>query len=619
MDSKTASKIASDPRFAHILSDPRFKTIPRRVRKVNIGSRFQSMFTDKKFRVIYGVDKRGRKVHESSAEDMRRYYHLHDDGDKNATPHKKEQQKKKKRLTKVVAKGDVSKVGGAADDGIGEDHTHQSGINSDEEEVLSEDSGAESDTSTDVEEVTSLKEPEIVHGWWEEEATPTVSVETGSRLALCRMDWDRVNATDIFVFLSSFKPQGGSITRVSVFPSDFGLQRMKTEDLQGPAELLDQSDCSAAEEASREGCGYSNERLRQYQLQRLNYYYAVVECDTTGTAEHIYEECDGLQYEHCGGKLDLRFIPDDMMFDEREPTSVATETSVPVGYTPPDFVTAALQQSKVHLTWDETDPKRLQTTMRKFSRDDMLKMDFDAYLGSSSGSDSGSECGTPREGGAEPNRDHTGTKLSHRVAKYRSLLCADGEEDEGEKEGEVMEVSWEPGLREEVEERVRENAGEGGTTWDQYLRERKKKKKGNYGDEETTHGDHGNEQRDLGFDDPFFSEDVAMTMSEKPGKTKKRSKKAVAEGDEQNKSELELLMMEEGGQKDRAHFSLDSILQSEEKAGKKRRKRKEASQVPLIFQRYFRLKQPMDKMKQCKTYSFHFLTCCQSCKKDLDC
>jgi hypothetical protein len=303
-----------------------------------------------------------------------------------------------------------------------------------------------------------------------------------------------------------------------------------------------------------------------------------------GTAEHIYEECDGLQYEHCGGKLDLRFIPDDMMFDERELTSVVTETSVPVGYTPPDFVTAALQQSKVHLTWDETDPKRLQTTMRKFSRDDMLKMDFDAYLGSSSGSDSGSECGTPGEGGAEPNRDHTGTKLSHRVAKYRSLLRGDGEEDEGEEEGEVMEVSWEPGLREEVKERVRENTGDGGTTWDQYLRERKKKKKkeGNHGDEETTHGDHGNEQSDLGFDDPFFSEDVAMTMSEKPGKSKRRSKKAVVEGDEQNKSELELLMMEEEGQKDRAHFSLDAILQSEEKAGKKRRKRKETSQVQPV-------------------------------------
>ena len=27
--------------------------------------------------------------------------------------------------------------------------------------------------------------------------SPIRSVETGSRLALCRMDWDRVNATDI--------------------------------------------------------------------------------------------------------------------------------------------------------------------------------------------------------------------------------------------------------------------------------------------------------------------------------------------------------------------------------------------------------------------------------------
>ena len=39
---------------------------------------------------------------------------------------------------------------------------------------------------------------QIVHGWWEEEVKPSQSVETGSRLALCRMDWDHVSATDIF-------------------------------------------------------------------------------------------------------------------------------------------------------------------------------------------------------------------------------------------------------------------------------------------------------------------------------------------------------------------------------------------------------------------------------------
>lgn len=39
-------------------------------------------------------------------------------------------------------------------------------------------------------------------------------------------------------------------------------------------------------------------------------------------------------------------------------------------------------------------------------------------------------------------------------------------------------------------------------------------------------------------------------------------------------------MMEEEGERERAHFSLESILQTESKSGKKRRKRKETSQVP---------------------------------------
>lgn len=46
------------------------------------------------------------------------------------------------------------------------------------------------------------------------------------------------------------------------------------------------------------------------------------------------------------------------------------------------LVSAACQQ--VELTWDETDHDRVTALCRKFNKDDLLDMDFKAYLASSS-------------------------------------------------------------------------------------------------------------------------------------------------------------------------------------------------------------------------------------------
>ena len=64
-------------------------------------------------------------------------------------------------------------------------------------------------------------------------------------------------------------------------------------------------------------------------------------------------------------RLDLRFIPDDMTFDEK-PHDVCNAMPDVSQYEPRMFLTSALQQAEVHLTWDETDPSRMQTMQKLF-------------------------------------------------------------------------------------------------------------------------------------------------------------------------------------------------------------------------------------------------------------
>ncbi|XP_064384218.1 ESF1 homolog isoform X2 [Halichondria panicea] len=487
----------SDPRFAHVTSDPRYKRVPRREAKVNIDARFQHMFSDKRFKVQYNVDKRGRKVNESSSEDLRKYYQLevNEESDGEA-PEEGE--------TNEESDGEAPEGGEANEESDGE--APEEGSTNEESDGEAPEEGStneESDGEAPEEGETNETANEVIHDWGGVSEV-VVDEKTSKRLAVCNMDWDRINANDIFALAHSFKPSEGSVCRVTVYPSQFGRERLSQEELIGPV--------SAGDDGV-----VSQESLRRYQLDRLRYYYGVIECESVHTAEAIYEQCDGLEYEHSGGQLDLRFIPDDMCFSDVEVESTATGSSMPHSFSPAVFVSKALQQSRVELTWDQTDSHRLQTTMRKFSKEDEAGMDFSAYLAS--------------DGEEDTSNGHKYQALLEKEIKGHD---AAGGKVKGQPGGDQMEITWEPGLKESTTKLLKKKQrGDGLSRWEKYVQDKRKKKKDRKKEKETISSEV------VGFDDDFFQK---STTTKTPSQgSRKRGAPALAPAS----AELDLLTMDD--------------------------------------------------------------------------
>ncbi|KAF1479615.1 hypothetical protein FQV08_0015401, partial [Pygoscelis antarcticus] len=101
-------EILSDGRFSCITRDPRFWEMPEKQRKIKIDKRFRAMFHDKKFKLKYTVDKRGRPVNYTSTEDLRKFYALSEsDSDLSENDSKEHTEKKiKKKKTKSKREAD---------------------------------------------------------------------------------------------------------------------------------------------------------------------------------------------------------------------------------------------------------------------------------------------------------------------------------------------------------------------------------------------------------------------------------------------------------------------------------------------------------------------------------
>ncbi|KAK7165816.1 hypothetical protein R3I93_005788 [Phoxinus phoxinus] len=616
---------SGDERFSKVKKDPRFWEMPNRERKVKIDERFQSMFHDQRFKLKYTVDKRGRPVNHTTTEDLKRFYKLSDseeedektgkeqkadeepqveDEDESDESEEEEEaetvlksaKKSKEPLIKgvrVFEEDEDERSGveedeeGGSSEGEGEDEDEESELDEDDEKGpdLARGKGNVETSSDEDDDEDELEEEEIEHNWGDMCKDAPRGDNTSQRLAVCNIDWDRLKAKDLLALFNSFKPKEGVVLSVTIYPSEFGKERMSAEQTQGPLELTSLPDDPDADTEEQRIC---REKVRDYQFKRLKYYYAVVECDSVETAVKIYEECDGLEYESSCSTIDLRFIPDDVTFDD-EPKDRATDVDYG-SYKPKLFTSAATTTAKVELTWDETDHDRVTALCRKFNKDELLDMDFKAYLASSSEEEEEeeeeekewTEAEEPAQPLPEEKKGRKGKKSAEQIAKYRDLLKGIQEDKDKGNDGAMdMEITWVPGLKETTEKLVKKKmmGKDVLSPWEEYLQKKKEKKKEKRkGKKEAEPGISDDElPADVDLNDPFFTEELGATESldnKQNKKSRKKDEERTPEEQEElerRRAEMELLMADDEDDKHK-HFNYDKIVENQNLSKKKRKK-----------------------------------------------
>lgn len=610
------SKPITDSRFASFETDPRYKLPSKKATKTKLDKRFSRVLNDDEFLSTAKVDRYGRKLKtDAKKKALQKLYEDEDEDDSNSDANSVESDAEvdddeviQRELAAAEAKYDPARGGGFSSSESDSDDSDEE----DEEEP-------EDDNEVETRPGIRLRKEEQ-------------SVEEGevtNRIAIVNIDWDHIKSVDLMALFSSFVPTGGRIEKVSIYPSEFGKERIQREELEGPPREIfkkakhedefdgfgsdsgsddeeEDSDEDSDEEIKKQllqegnDQDFDNDALRTYQLDRLRYYYAVMVCSDKNTAHKIYEATDGSEYLSSSNFLDLRFIPDDVTFDD-EPRDECD--AVPTGYKPIEFVTDALQHSKVKLTWDmhpeEVSRKEVIKNAFTGSRADIAENDLKAYLASDSSDDEEEEV---EEVVGEEAREEGLSKKELARRKMREALGLSDEpapKKSSKAAGPVgdMQITFTPALTEDEAKKKKATAEgeEEETTIEKYKRKEKErkerrrlerlaKKEGKTVEELT--GEAVEEEsaaaaqtEDLGFDDPFFTTEAPAPSKSALRKEERLKKRAAKEKEDKEKAaekaQLELLMAEDNeGMAHLDHFDMKEITKAEKLKNKKKKSRK---------------------------------------------
>ena len=605
---------------------------------MKLDRRFSRVLHDKDFSRNAPVDRYGRKLaRDDTSKQLKKFYRLDDE---HSGGEEGEHDEEQSEVSSIDNDDEVQRELRRVE-GRPRDPARQGGYSESS-------SSSESESSDDEDEDAQFGDVDDSAGELEFPDKQQADVPMGEvtdRIAVVNLDWENIRAEDLMAVFSSFLPTGGRVRHASVYPSEFGRERMEREEIEGPPREIFAREMEEEEEDSEDdeeeddeedseqeseklkksilkedkGEEFNATQLRRYQLERLRYFYGILTFSSKDAAKHVYDLVDGAEYLASANFLDLRFVPEEVDFSDVKPRDECKR--VPDGYRPNDFVTDALQHSKVKLTWDADDKSRHNMQARLFSqnREDVDDDDLRAYLASDDsdedhdGSDDGQvgvvDASTQEKDGSTVTSSMA-SKREQEKQRLRVLLGLGHEQAKSSASksdapvGE-MEVTFTSGLAGEPSSKaIFENEPEvEETTIDKYVRkqrERKKRRKerikaakhgeplaesGQEREEakreplglvaKAEQGQQQQESEDLGFDDPFFEEPDgratarAQRKEEKRRKREERASKEAAAASQ--RAELELLMMDDK-KSEIKHFDMNEIEKEEKRARKKNKK-----------------------------------------------
>ncbi|CAH7681276.1 hypothetical protein PPACK8108_LOCUS13862 [Phakopsora pachyrhizi] len=402
----------NDPRFRSVYTDPRFLRQPK--------NRFKSLSTA-------SLDQRFFKTVDSKIKKVKR------GGETSVAKKRNEETKSYKRPARFIdyARGEVLLESSDEDEEDGDKDVEQrikkiefdstdfetSSDDEDEDVELGPSSSRNKVQKSEIIDEIDLDEDNDDE-FDDQSDQESNRIHPTKRIAIVNLDWDNVKPIDIYKVFTSLVSQTGSSTvqssskqsitkgqilKVSFYKSQFGKERMKKEDIEGPPrEIFKKPDTqSTASRSYRtlnnpdsdlgsdqddlieedEGGDFDEEALRRYQLERLRYFYAIVELDSVDASSHVFNEIDGTEFERTANVFDLSYVPDDMTFDPDDLHDECVEDAI--DYKPVDFSTDALRHSKVKLTWDAEDPHRAKITRlntQKMTREELDQINFSSLV-----------------------------------------------------------------------------------------------------------------------------------------------------------------------------------------------------------------------------------------------